>query len=101
MNTTTTPQANPFDTFAQRDDFLGFGYIGGRRNAIEATETGEWPISVLEDVAAADALIIATAEKAGWSEARLFDWANSKDGRWFADCAFGGWGIEKASTFLR
>ena len=88
MNTTAA-QTSTFDTFANRDDFLGFGYIGGRRNALDAVASGEWPTSALADVTAADDAILARSAELGWDDERLFVWANSKDGRWFADMALG------------
>jgi hypothetical protein len=66
-----------FDRFANRDDFLGFGYIGSRQSF------------TAEEVAPVDAAILDIAEGLGWDEERLFEWANSKDGRWFADTALG------------
>lgn len=75
---TATFTADIFDRFAERDDFLGFGYIGGRRY--------DW---APEDVAVADAAALARAAELRWSEKRLFTWANSKNGRWFADFALG------------
>lgn len=89
-----------FDTFATRDDFYGFGYIGGRRNALEAARTGDWPATVVDQVAEADAAILARAGELGWSEARLFKWANSKDGRWFTDYAFGCDDLERAMDLV-
>ena len=87
MNTTQTRTPAIFDTFAQLDDFLGFGYIGERRN---------W-IAEGMDTSAADALALDMA--AGCSDDALFAWANSKDGRWFADCALGSNDLEMARRF--
>lgn len=77
MNTTSTRTPAIFDTFAQRDEFLGFGYIGERARHIESGM----------DTTAADALALEMA--ATLTDEALFTWGNSKDGRWFADCALG------------
>jgi hypothetical protein len=76
MSTTTRTPAI-FDTFVRRNDFLGFGYIGSRRNALEEG----W------DVSTADALALEMGARL--TDDKLFAWANSKDGRWFADLMFG------------
>lgn len=85
MTTKTSRQpltADMFDDFAYRDEFLGFGYIGERaRHA----EDGAADI----DIATADALVLSIATELGWDEDRLFAWANSKNGRWFADSTLG------------
>lgn len=73
------------DQMTSRDEWLGFGYLGGRQIEIEAGRT--------ELVAKADALALENANRAGWTADQLFDrWANQKVGRWFADCMFGGAG---------
>lgn len=76
-----------FDRLTRDDRWQGFGYLGGRQH--------EDP----ELVADADARILALTE--GWTEAELFAWANSKWGRWFADSAFGGYGLDEATQYLR
>ena len=54
----------------------GFGYIGEReRNG--------------EDTTAADAMLLEAANHQGMTEEQLFDWANTKAGRWYGDCWFG------------
>ena len=95
---TSTTQSSIFDTFAQRDDFLGFGYIGGRTNAADAIASGEWTSA---DIAGADAAVLKVAADLGWDEDRLFMWANSKDGRWFADMALGCNDISGALRLIR
>ena len=89
MNKTqTAPRtASIFDTFAQRDEFLGFGYIGERRNAIESGR----------DVTAADALALEMG--AELTDEALFAWGNSRYGRWFADCALGSDDLEMARRY--
>lgn len=74
----------PFVWMAERDTFGGFGYIGGRQLALADGHTA--------DVAAADAYVLAAAERLGWDTEQLYTWANSRLGRWFADTAFSGGG---------
>jgi hypothetical protein len=72
---TTSPElARLLERFAQVDAFLGFGYIGGRRHLSEANQHG------------ADRMLLQRASVLEMTETELFDWANSKDGRWYADC---------------
>lgn len=104
MTTTQTFAADTFDTFAQRDEFLGFGYIGGRLAELDNTDP-EAPARP-ELVAEVDARVFADAILRGWTENELFGWANSKDGRWFADIMYGGAGStderwERALQYLR
>lgn len=63
--------ATIFDRMADHPDFGGYGYIGGR---LEMSD---------EKRAAADAMVL--AEASGYSEAALFEWANSRPGRWYAE----------------
>jgi hypothetical protein len=63
----------------RNDNWEGFGYLGERRNAIEAGRSVE----------EADAQALAEANVQGLTEQELFDWANSKNGRWYGDCMFG------------
>jgi len=75
------------------DRWLGHGYLGGR--AIETrTAAGR------ELVAAADALVLEVANAAGWTADELFDFVNSKHGRWVADTAFGGYAVESARKLI-
>ena len=88
MNTTTSTRTPAiFDKFAQRDEFLGFGYIGERARAIESG----W------DVTAADALALDMGDTL--TDEALFAWGNSKDGRWFADCALGCTDLDMARRY--
>lgn len=80
--------SNIFQTFETNDEWLGFGYIGGRINALDGSDP-ESP-SIPETVAQVDALVLAQAATLGWTDAQLFEWANSRLGRWFADAMFGG-----------
>ena len=86
-----------FDAFAKRDEFLGFGYIGCRQGVLESVETGERRPAAADQVAAADAYLLEVA--AGMTDDQLFEWANSKNGRWFADTALGGFGLERARIY--
>jgi len=67
-----------FDAMTENPEWLGFGYIGTRRHLGEA------------DRSAGDALVLKFAAAQGWSDADLFEWANSKSGRYFADSIDGG-----------
>lgn len=62
-----------FEEFAKRPEFTGFGYIGGRGHLSE------------DDRAKADRAVLEAALRLGVDEERLFAWANSKGGRWFAE----------------
>ena len=83
-----------------RDDFEGFGYLGGRRYAFANLATEANVSDKLAEIIYADDNILAVANLRGWDADRLFEWVNSKNGRWFADCAFGGRGIEQALRYL-
>ena len=76
-----------FDDFRARDDYEGFGYIG---------ERNRWLPRSPDLVRWADDAILTVARNRGWDADRLFQWANSKHGRWFADEAFGGGTLERA-----
>ena len=70
------------DQMTSRDEWLGFGYLGGRRIALEEGRT--------DLVARADAMALENANRAGWNADQLFNsWANQKVGRWYADSWFG------------
>lgn len=77
-----------FERFEQRDGFEGFGYIGGRRHLTDARR------------ALADAMLQAHVEARGISEERLFTWANSRDGRFYADEWAGGDRYGRAADLL-
>jgi hypothetical protein len=65
------------DKMYRNDEWLGFGYLGERRNHTDA------------EVEAADAKALEDANNNSLTAEELFDWANSKDGRWYGDCMFG------------
>lgn len=68
-----------------RDDrWLGFGYLGERENLLHNADP-EAPANP-ELVARMDADVLEEANTEGLSYEELFEWANSKLGRWFADC---------------
>lgn len=66
--------AAAFDALENNDEWLGFGYIGDRRNARAEGY----------DTTIADRVAFETAAARGVD---LFTWANSKNGRWYGDCA--------------
>lgn len=70
------------DQFASRDEWLGFGYLGERAR----TDVGS------DVVAAVDEFVCSEADRLGMTQAELFAWANSKDGRYFGDVVLGGSG---------
>jgi hypothetical protein len=57
----------------------GFGYPLGRSQAPRRAQDR------------ADAALLAWANSRGWDAERLFAFADSQEGRWFADNWFGGW----------
>ena len=79
--------AQIFESFTRNDEWLGYGYLGERENALVSVRTGEAGPMLADRLELADeAVLQATAD---WSDEELFAWANSKDGRWFADCVLG------------
>lgn len=68
-----------FDKMQSNDEWEGFGYLGERRNQKAEGRSTE----------AADAKALAEADRLGLTDAELFEWANSKKGRWYGDCVFG------------
>lgn len=80
MNTTTT-----FDQMTTDDRWLGFGYLGERRNALDNSDP-EAP-AIPARVELADTFVLDVT--ADWTDDELFAWANSKDGRWYGDILFG------------
>lgn len=82
--------------FTSRDEWLGFGYIGGRESALWEGDA-EAPARPWA-VAAADTFLVAEANRRGWSLEDLFRFANAKLGRWFADVTLGGGDLADART---
>ena len=98
MNTAALTAAD-LDRMETDDRWLGFGYLGERRNRREyaATElAGYMADHELERVARMDTDVVEEANLEGLSYDELFAWANSKDGRWFADC----YGTRHAANYL-
>lgn len=81
-----------FDRMSRDPRWLGFGYLGGRRNHLnnDDPECGAGtPGRRQERVAYVDQRVREAADAKGWTDEDLFAWANSKHGRWLADAAFG------------
>ncbi len=99
MNKTQTTGPDTFDHMTRDDRWLGFGYLGERRNELESTD--EEALARPDLVAAVDALVLAYATEQGWTADDLFTWANSKLGRWFADSMFGTTGSTLEARFAQ
>lgn len=89
-NTTNNLTTADLDRMANDDRWLGFGYLGERRNLLTSTDP-EAPANPTL-VEATDQRVIDAANGWGWTYDELFAWANSKNGRWFADMIFGSTG---------
>lgn len=89
-----------FASYASRSEWLGWGYIGERRAALEMIESRELAGLYRDRVIRADRMALQYAADAGWTDADLFEWANSKAGRWFAELAFAG-AFDSAARYLR
>lgn len=76
-----------FDRMTANDEWLGFGYLGARRNTLTSNDPEAPADPAL--VAAADAKALAEANRLGLTHEQLFDWANSRVGRYYGDCMFG------------
>ena len=76
------------DAFEQHDEWLGFGYIGARKNAIEAIMSEESGFTA-EALAVADEMVLFHANRLGWTRDQFFEWANSRAGRWAGDILIG------------
>ena len=92
MTKTQQAAAEKIQALASRDDYLGYGYPA-EREVFLSEDDPECLLEVSEAdrrkmVAAADARIVAEAAAASWTDQQLFEWLNSKLGRWFADIAF-------------
>lgn len=77
------------DKMTLRDDWGGWGYLGERERSKQNAEM----------VNRADTMLLNHAVMRGLTEEELFQWANSKDGRWYGDCWFGAWG-QHAEKYL-
>ena len=67
-----------FDTMTDNIDFAGYGYLGGRLRLTPEQRAGADEMVLAQYALRADA-----GTPAG--EATLFEWANSRLGRWFAE----------------
>ena len=79
-----------FDRFTDDERWLGYGYLGERRHALDSTDP-EAPAQP-DLVAEADRRVVQWAGIHRWTGEELFAWANSKLGRWYGDAMFGGTG---------
>lgn len=85
MTTLTDLPDDAIQRLLTDDRWLGFGYLGERRSALDDSDP-ECPARP-QAVADADAWILARANRDGWTYDELFEWANSKYGRWFGEQA--------------
>lgn len=69
-------------------EWNGHGYLAERRTALESTDP-ECPPQP-ERVAQADAHVVAEANRLGWTRRDLFEWSDSRPGRFYGDAWFGG-----------
>lgn len=74
---------NAFDEMESDERWLGFGYLGERRHALDDSDP-ESPARP-ELVQQADDLVLKVTASMGWTHEDLFHWANSKPGRWLGD----------------
>lgn len=86
-----------------RDEWQGWGYLGERQQAM-TTAAGR------RGAARSDRAVLAEANRLGWTADQLFEWANSREGRHFADQALWekggveramGWGLGPGGRGLR
>lgn len=87
------------DRMESDDRWLGFGYLGERRNRREYATTelaGYMQDLELDRLRRMDADVLEEANLEGLSYDDLLVWANSKHGRWFADC----YGARHAARYL-
>jgi hypothetical protein len=100
--TTQTHTLDTVDILAGygNDDWLGFGYLGERRNAQDTTDPECAPVTD-DRLAAADAAILSEANRRRWTPSQLFQWLNSRDGRHYGDAAFGTDAPINAAPFFR
>lgn len=86
------------DRFETSDSWAGFGYLGTRQAHRVAIADGEIPADNLLE--RADQMLLDHANRLELKELALFDWCNSKDGRWYGDTWFGGWNGDRAAGLL-
>ena len=85
------------DQMATDERWLGHGYLRQRQNATDTSD----PEALIDPalVVRADQMAVDAANTQNLTYEEFFRWANSKTGRWFGDCMFGG-GIEHAPQHL-
>lgn len=95
MPTTPAHTIADLNAMTERDEWLGFGYLGERRILDSAKEEPEeFDLDIVTNmVAEADMRAVDDANEHGLTLDQLFDWANSKYGRWYGDCMFGNNGL--------
>lgn len=77
-----------FEQMSRDDRWLGHGYLGARRNALDTSDSDAIVAPAVVDEA--DRLAVERANAQDLTYDAFFDWANSKVGRWFGDTMFGG-----------
>ena len=77
MSKHTALTADDIQRGYDNNEWLGWGYLGGREHLSE------------DDRNRADMIVVAYANNHRWDANRLFVWLNSRPGRWFADDPFG------------
>jgi hypothetical protein len=83
----TLDPGTTFDLMERDSEWLGYGYLGARRNELDSSDPEHTPRP--EFVAEVDRRVLEHARRGGWTQRELFDWANSKLGRWLGDATFG------------
>lgn len=79
-----------FERMMRDDRWLGFGYLGERRNFIAGLTESGVPANVAADALHdVDELVHSEAAAKLLTYDQLFAWANAKVGRWFADLFLG------------
>jgi len=83
-----------FDAMTDNPEWGGYGYLGERR-------VGRTSAHTPEAIAAMDEATYQIAEAQGLTDAELFEWANSRDGRWWADMTITGLTVKAAPVAPR
>jgi len=87
LSATPETASQCFDGLQRPERWGGYGYLGSRWTSLqdEVGRTKGPQTAEGEIVARVDAAVVGFAAAEGWSDEELFQWADSKDGRWFAD----------------
>lgn len=88
MTTTPAHTIADLNAMTERDEWLGRGYLGERRNILGHVERGIARADLAVLVAEADMRAVEDATQNDLTLDQLFDWANSKYGRWYGECMF-------------